>query len=325
MSRFGRFLIVLLLLSLLTGACSLVAPPHPRVDETPAFAFAVLADPRSGQKLWRHALAEIRDRNMNPVPAFKPAEVILVVGDIDPLEKRYKDFQEIFAETGNEPLLLPVMGNHDIYDRPYMRDTVLPDVDYVTQRDSEYVNYFADWRNVRLIAVDAYSDLGRQGAINDEGRAWVEEAIESAPEDIDHIFVAFHEPAFPRYRHLHDSFNLNSEARDSFWDMLVAHKERVRAVFVGHTHTYSRIRVLDPASAAANDPEVFPDEDGGIYQVDAGAAGNSSDNTLVLVQIDDDDVSYRVLQAGWRDDHPFNVIDEWQSEPVTETVVSLGG
>ena len=166
---------------------------------------------------------------------------------------------------------------------------------------------------MRLIAVDGYSDLGASGVINDEGRAWVEEAIVSAPEVIDHIFVAFHEPAFPRHRHLTDSFNADPIARNAFWTMLVSHRERVRAVFVGHTHTYSRMRVFDPASVPANDPESYPDEAGGIYQVDVGSAGYGLVNTLVLVQIDGEEVSFRTL-ADPTPNKPFSVIDEWQAD-----------
>ena len=67
--------------------------------------------------------------------------------------------------------------------------------------------------------------------------------------------------------------------------MLVETDKRVRAVFVGHTHQYSRIRVYDPAGQAANDLSVFPDEEGGIYQVDAGAAGHGDKNTVVHIQV----------------------------------------
>lgn len=312
MSRAGRSAVALSLLLLLLTAGSIVAMQFSRVDEGPAFSFAVLADPRRGQPMWRSALAEIRDQNVNPVPAFGNAEIVLVVGDIDPLPDRHKDYQEIFAESQNVPILLPVMGNHDIRDREYMRDVVLPDVGFISRRDSEYVNYYADWQNVRLIAVDGYSDLGEDGVINDDGRAWVEEVIVSTPEEIDHIFVAFHTPAFPRHRHLTDSFNADPIARDAFWNMLVSHRERVRAVFVGHTHNYSRLRVLNPASAEANDPETYPDEVGGIYHVDVGAAGNDILTTVVLVQIDGADVSYRTLEAEWGPDKPFSVIDEWR-------------
>lgn len=312
MSRTGRLLVALSLLLLLLGAGYMAALRLSDIDEAPTFTFAVLADPRAGQSRWRNALAEIRDQNINPALVFGRAEIILAVGDIDPLEDRYQDFQEIFADSQDAPVFLPVMGNHDIRDRDFMLDAVLPDADFVSRRDSEYVNYYADWRNVRLIAVDGYSDLGEDGVINDDGRAWVEEAIESAPEEIEHIFVTFHVPAFPRHRHLTDSFNADPLARDAFWHMLVSHSERVRAVFVGHTHHYSRLRVLDPAGVSANDPDIYPDEVGGIYQVDVGAAGNAALTTLVLVQIDSEDVSFRTLEAEYGPNKPFSVIDEWQ-------------
>ncbi len=35
-----------------------------------------------------------------------------------------------------------------------MLDAVLPDLSFIYRRGSEYVNYYADWQNVRLIAVD---------------------------------------------------------------------------------------------------------------------------------------------------------------------------
>jgi hypothetical protein len=315
----------MLLVFFVASACSLVAPPPPRIESSPQLVFAVVADPRSGQELWRNALSEIRDQTVNPAPVYPSAEMILVVGDIDPLKKRYADYQEIFETARSRPVFLPVMGNHDLYDREYMLDTVLPDAEFVSRRDGKYVNYTADWKNVRVIAVDGYSDLGIGGVINDEGRAWVEDAIESAPPVIDHIFVALHEPAFPRYRHPYDSFNQDADARDAFWNMLVAKNDRVRAVFVGHTHNYSRIRVADPASEEANDPNAFPDQEGGIYQVDAGAAGNlkgTFSNTIVLVRVDDEIVSYRALQAGSKDGNPytvpFSITDEWQNEPAME-------
>jgi len=93
--------------------------------------------------------------------------------------------------------------------------------------------------------------------------------------------------------------------------MLLASGGRVRAVFVGHTHTYYRMRVLDPAGTAANDPKAFPDDDGGIYQVDAGAAGNGSVNTIVQVQIEGGNLLFRVLQAKNGASEPFAEIDKW--------------
>lgn len=112
-----------------------------------------------------------------------------------------------------------------------------------------------------------------------------------------HIFITFHEPAFPRSGHVGDSFNACPSDRNAFWNMLVAHKDKVRAVIVGHTHVYSRLRVLDPASAAANDPGRYPDDDGGIYEIDAGAAGNGDVSDFLRFEIDGDTVMVRVLEA----------------------------
>jgi len=166
---------------------------------------------------------------------------------------------------------------------------------------------------VRIIAVDGYGgELGRWGIINKGGREWVEGIIKSTPWAIDHIFITFHAPAFPRYRHLQDSFNAAPEERNAFWNMLIGHRARVRAVFVAHTHFYYRMRVRDPAGVGANDTSLFPDEDGGIYQVDVGAAGRGRKNTVLQVQIDGKNVLFRALQAENGSNQPFGVKDEWQ-------------
>jgi hypothetical protein len=164
---------------------------------------------------------------------------------------------------------------------------------------------------MRFIAVDGYTDLGKDGVINDEGRRWVEQVIKATPSSIDHVFISFHEPAFPRVRHVGDSFDQDIERRNAFWRMLLGYEDRVRAVLVGHTHSYYRMRVLDPGGIAANDPKAFPHEDGGIYQVDAGAAGNGSVNIIVQVQIEGRNLLFRVLQAENGANEPFAEIDKW--------------
>ena len=50
----------------------------------------------------------------------------------------------------------------------------------------------------------------------------------------------------------------------------------MKAVFVGHTHHYYRMRVKDPRSAEADNPNEYPVQEGGVYQVDCGASGNGS-------------------------------------------------
>ncbi len=279
------------------------------------FCFAVLADPLVFEKEWEKALTEVRDRNTAAEPSFDPAEFVLVAGDVAPMAERYLDFKEVFSGSTHMRALFPVDGNHDHgSSKRYMVETLIPAYEGIVPRDKLHVNYHVDYKNVRLIVVDGYSDLGKLGVINADGLKWVQGLIESAPEEIEHIFVSFHEPAFPRYSHERDSFNSSPEDRNAFWNMLVAHRDRVRAVFVGHCHFYYRMRVRDPAGEAPNDAKKFSDEEGGVYQVCVPAAGSSRECGLVLVQVYGDRVMFRVLEVDRKDPKKFNVEDEWEAK-----------
>lgn len=279
------------------------------------FSFAVLADPRNQGDTWKNALLEIRDRNVNQDPVFTPAELIVVAGDIDPIVSREEDYQHVFANVDTRPVFLPVIGNHEFENSGahfrYARDVLIPSIPGAVRRHSNSCDYYLDHNNIRIIVVDGYTDLGKNGVINDKGKQWVEETMRATPSSIDHIFISFHEPAFPRFRNIGDSFDQAPEQRNTFWRMLLKYKDRVCAVLVGHTHSYYRMRVLDPTGTEANDPKAFPNEDGGIYQIDAGAAGNGSVNTIVRVQIVGANVFFRVLQAKKGANEPFAEIDRW--------------
>ena len=305
-------LVISAFLVLMTG-CPLSEKPQQPSQLTSSFV--VLADPRGGGDTWVNALREIRDMNATQDSTVAQAEMIIVAGDMDPINSRHKDYQKVFASANARPVLLPVIGNHEFENDGahfrYARDTLIPSIPSVVRMHPASCDYYVDHENVRIIVVDAYTDLGKSGVIKEEGRKWVEKMIQKAPSRIDHIFIAFHEPAFPRVRHLKNSFNQNPKERNAFWQMLLEHKDRVRAVLVGHTHFYYRMRVLDPAGAAANDPNVFPDEDGGIYQIDVGAAGNGKKSTIVQVQVEGSKVLFRVLQAERGASRPFEEIDRW--------------
>jgi hypothetical protein len=313
MKRVLRYslLIIGICLVLLTGCGTSQAG-----ESDQRFSFAVLSDLQSGDDTWKNALLEIRDRKANPDPEFTPAELILVVGDMHTRTSRYEDYEHVFKNVNTRPAFLPVIGNHEFdnhgsYFR-YARDVLIPSTLGVVRRYATSCDYYLDHKNVRIIVVDGYTDLGKNGVINDEGRQWVEQIIKETPSSIDHIFISFHEPAFPRVRHVGNSFDQDPERRNAFWRMLVQYKDRVRAVFVGHTHFYSRMRVLDPAGIAANDQKVFPNEDGGIYQVNAATASSTHNvNTIVQVQIEGKNLLFRTLQARNGSNQPFKEIDKW--------------
>ncbi len=204
--------------------------------------------------------------------------------------------------------LLPVLGNHDLIEMEFSyiwKNLVTPQTDIIRlhraagrEQKRPSLDYYVDWKNVRLIVMDQYGQFGhsRKGDYGPAGLAWVESVIKDAMgnDKIDHVFVSYHEPAFPRNRHTKDSFNANVENRDAFWRMLVKHRAKVRATFVGHTHSYNRLRVADPTKG----DEGAPDHAGGVYEVDCGNGGviTTKPRHAVVVRIDGLKVQFVTLE-----------------------------
>ncbi len=245
----------------------------------------------------------------------------LIVSPLKPLQKPLPKTQHISAVP-----FFPVRGNHEGPDDvDFLVHSLLPAYGTEIHRlNDSSVNYYVDWKNIRLIVVDQFSEFSRKtdtdmfswlkpdgGNINALGLKWTESVINSAGPEIDHIFISFHKPAFPRKRHVHDSFDAFPENRDAFWNMLVRHNDKVRAVFVAHTHNYSRMRVKDPTSVGDTG---YPDQPGGVYQIDGGTTGkNGLPNTIVEVHVQGRNLAFRTVQAA-SSSKPFKVIDQWAIE-----------
>lgn len=302
--------ILILILTLLLFNC---ATQPIAVEEK--WSLVALADPRWDHEAFEIVLKEVRDHNA--LGKVSPAKFIIVCGDHDPLSRNVETFQSVFANVKDKPQLLPVIGNHDLSVSNFSEAVaIVKNLKHATRRDDK-LNYYVDYGNVRMIAVNTYryhdNDLGESGCLNSKGIEWIDSVISSATH-ADHVFIAMHEPSFPRKRHLDDSFNQCEEDRDSFWDMIVSHSGKVKAVLVGHTHYYSRMRVKDPRSAEANNPYEYPypDQEGGVYQVDCGASGMGERNTVVNIEIMGKDVLFKVVDAKDVDVPPFSLIDEWE-------------
>jgi hypothetical protein len=74
-----------------------------------------------------------------------------------------------------------------------------------------------------------------------------------------HVFVFFHEPAFPIDEKEGESLDYDEDQRDKLWEILDAYP--VTVVFSGHEHLHSR-RLIDE--------EVFPEAQNEIYQFITG-------------------------------------------------------
>jgi len=259
---------------------------------TPSFAqswtFAVIADNRAAFLAYRNVIEEIRDLKANPSPPFPSMDFVLGCGDIRPMAKNDALYKDVFQ--GKQRPFFPVRGNHEkAEDVAYSLKHLLPS----TGSDIKFhgqgcMNYYVDWKNIRIVALDQYCDYFRifGGKI---ALKWLEDTIASAT-TADHVFIAMHEPLFP-----------DDLTGYGFWNILFKHKDKVRAVLAGHYHAYDRKR--------------FPDEQGGIYYINVGNAGwiSHSDNkqTIVEVMIDGKKAIFRVIQApnGSTD---FKLREQWE-------------
>lgn len=262
-----------------------------------SWSFSLLGDSRSGTRDFTAALNQVRDaKDLSGKPSALP-DFVVIAGDFDPDDKNYSVYRGVFSKLPR-PRFFPVMGNHDLTYRSLILDTILPNERLHSTFDKSTVSYYEDVRNVRVIVVDQYQGTGfESGCVNDAGIRWVEQAITSAG-NADHIFIAMHVPAFCRVRHVGEGFESCPAQRNRFWDTLVQHKDKVRAVLAAHTHHYGVMRVRDPRGPA-NDGKSYPQEPGGVYQIDAGGAGNSDDGKITLINflIDGKAASAQVIQS----------------------------
>jgi hypothetical protein len=197
-----------------------------------------------------------------------------------------------------------------------MSKDILSAIPQARLTDPAVISYTFDWKNVRIIVTDPnHPAHGAQRFLNDAGCKWVEEAIRGTPPEVEHIFIGIHEPPFPRNRHVSEMTDEKRPLRDAFWNMLLKHRSRVRAVFTGHTHYLETMRVADPGGAAANDPKKYPVEKGGIWQIGAGASGARSD-FLSFVRIVVEGRSVRAVTHAKEGKSPaFKVVEDW---PLTD-------
>jgi predicted phosphodiesterase len=253
------------------------------------WTFAAIGDNRSFYASYRNVLQQIKTMSVNVRPKFPPIDFVLAVGDLDPVAKNDKIYKEFFKTSA--PVYVPVRGNHEKPDDvDYILQNILPGIgNRLHLRNQESVQYYLDWNNTRVIVLDQYADWPN-ALTNPEALKWLENAITSATH-ADHVFISFHEPKVPR-----------EVQGNPFWELLSRHHDKVRAVFVGHTHVYERRKIGK--------------EEAGIDLINVGNAGQSkhSDNqqTIVEVMVDDSVVYYRAIQA-LDGTEEFRLTAEWES------------
>ncbi|MCK5684004.1 T9SS type A sorting domain-containing protein, partial [bacterium] len=269
-------------------------------------SFVVSADNRGYGDNYRKTLHEINDMTVNPDSSFSFPQFFVSCGDIDPVISNMAIYTNKDSFP-NLPPFYPVVGNHE-FETPEDMDAIMgmiPKLENIVNRGPQ-ASYSFDYGNIHGIVLDEYAE-NTAGEVAGNLLQWLRDDMNKTTQD--HIFIFGHEPAFPRFRHETDGLNQFLETRNIFWNTLVE-EPRVRAYFCGHTHYYSRMRVNDPQEVGSDD---FPDHDGGVYQVDVGAIGNTlcdGNLTLVYVEIYDDSLQFRAVTVPLEEDQ-WQISDTW--------------
>ena len=252
-----------------------------------SFHFTVTADPRDYHDKFGDTLNAI-----NTLVAG-PGVFHVSPGDIDHTVAENR--AEIDTYFGADALWYPGVGNHEAEtpeDMTWLRDEyntgnagVRTPLKNSTNQDGPATtletNYTWDYGNAYFIQLNQYwdgsSDTGARGDVVPALRTWLAAKLDANTKPV--VFVFGHEPAFPENRHGDDSLNAEPYNRDPFWQLL--EEKEVNAYFCGHTHDYSKH--LGNRNG-----------EGSVWQIDAGAAGNGTDETFIDVIVTDTKVTYDV-------------------------------
>jgi hypothetical protein len=244
--------------------------------------------------------------------------------------------EAVFAKNFLMPMNGPVSEDGASYD-PDKETT-----DFPSYKESVY---YYSYDNVAVIVLNSDyfyapslkgypgSSGNLHGYLMDQQMVWLKETLEKFEKDenIDHVFVTQHTPAFPNGGHVQDDMWYGGdnkyrpfvagkplqkgiiERRDEFIDLLANKSTKVVAMLTGDEHNYNRIK-LD--SKVMIYPETYlPDRitiSRPIWQINNGAAGApyyaqeqtpwsehvqgfTTQNALVLIHVNGKKVSMHVV------------------------------
>lgn len=268
------------------NGCHHKIPSHNTYD-TKGFSFIVFSDTRLHYSKLKSILRSSKKLNQPDV------KFLIGVGDIGTIKEATEAVQEYYQVP-----CYPVRGNHEAEEKGLEAIEEifpkLPNVVNIGPTKEKGTIYSFDYGNSHFIVLDCYyeeweGNIRNNPDIDDPSKDqydWLKDDLQRTKKEFKFAFV--HEPAYPqKKRHLGDSLNLYKEDRDAFWQLLAQHN--VTALFVGHTHYYSKF---------------FKD---GVYQVDAGRP-NGEDKNIVCITVNDDRVTFKAYQKKL---FQLNLLDEW--------------
>ena len=240
----------------------------------------------------------------------------------------------------------PTSEDNNIYD-PKSKRVDFPsyeeNVYYYTYANTAIIVLNSDYWYAPRLKRDIGTSGGLHGYIMDNQLAWLRGIIEKLENDndIDHIFVTQHTPAFPNGGHSGDDmwYNGNNEhrpyisgkpvdkgiieRRDEFLDILINSSSKVVAILTGDEHNYNRLKLTKEVPIYPSDynlPKLNVSRP--IYQINNGACGApyyskenlpwsnfteafSVENAVCLFYIDGNKITMKVINPD-----TLNKIDE---------------
>lgn len=256
-----------------TSTITATHSPEPSATETstptpePSFSFTVTSDISHYSTPEYFNYPNFFAALLGYVKQFGPGAFMITTGDVLPAADARWTIDQVL---GVDYLWFPLPGNHDFgkADLTFLQNynydpngTADPNIVHWGPEPCPRTTYSFDYQNAHFVALNVYCNAeapwGIDGSISDTIYDWL--AADLAETAKEHIFVFGHEPAFPQpdaqtgdIRHLYESLDQYSKARDRFWVLLKDHN--VLAYVHGHTHGYSAVEIE------------------GIWQIDAGQA-----------------------------------------------------
>lgn len=284
-------------------------PPTPIPNPTPMtqFSFAVTADMRTFSGPGEYDSPQYFRGAVQALADLGHSSFMITAGDMDdPAAVKWTIEQTL----GINYFWIPVVGNHEWLDgamqylRAYNYDTnkaAPPNIVRSGPPSCPQTTFAFDHGNTHFVILNEYcnadSDMTTDGNISDTLYNWLAEDL--AANQLPHVFVVGHEPAYPqpdaatgRIRHINESLDEHPENRDRFWQLL--QEAEVTAYLCGHSHNYSAVQI------------------NGVWQINTGHARGLGDpevpSTFLVIHVINDVVA---LEA-YRDDAqggPYNLYE----------------
>lgn len=204
------------------------------------FSFAIIGDtktfedsPPSGNL--QKAIDSISKQNVDM--AFAIGDLIFKCDDASSCENSYGDWKKEMSPLISKTY--EVVGNHDRSGGSFADDVWQKEFDLPTNGPADFQKqtYSFDFQNSHFVVID--TEKPRGGVVNLAQRIWLEQDLAAHKQQ--HIFVLFHEPAFPTSQFKKKSLDADPRQRDKLWKILA--DNNVTAVINGHEHFFTRKKV----------------------------------------------------------------------------------